>query len=405
MSTEVVTIDGETGELVPAERADSGLALSVGETVRLLELVHQAKRELLHPGKGGDYWVIPGTGAKPTLLKPGAEKLLAFFRYRIAAMTRTETQTEPHFGCAYECRIENPAGQTVAVCEGWADQGEPGMKNRDNTLRPRNAVMKMAQKRAMVGAVLNACAASALFTQDLEDHELPAEGNVPPAGGPMGGPPREPPVQGALPSAPPAAATQGSAGTASRPAPVEPPKPLSPGKAEFVALMEELGIRNTHPNRTRAIEALQAHKLTSDDLVKPAERRRAEKVLRVAFGVKERASVVVPVPSASKPGEKHEVKLTRLGDEVGGTCDCEWAQWHADCRHIPAAWRMLELSWLTDQPIGVEREWDGIDIAAVAQEADERYEDAKAKARGERSPEDEAAERAWAASAPKDGDG
>ena len=30
--------------------------------------------------KGEDYGVIPGTGSKPTLLKPGAEKLCVLFK-------------------------------------------------------------------------------------------------------------------------------------------------------------------------------------------------------------------------------------------------------------------------------------------------------------------------------------
>jgi hypothetical protein len=46
---------------------------------------------------------------------------------------------------------------------------------------PRNSVVKMAQKRALVGAALQATSASTLFTQDVEDN-APA---VPDAGPPV----------------------------------------------------------------------------------------------------------------------------------------------------------------------------------------------------------------------------
>lgn len=129
---------------------------------------------------GIDYDEIPGTN-KPSLLKPGAETLLGAFGFGFT-MRRTmmdpcdryrDDETEPKVSTrgvsmAYVCTVTKtlPNGEvvTVAECEGFAGNDEK--KWRD---APTNTVAKMAQKRALVGGALNACAASELFTQDVED--------------------------------------------------------------------------------------------------------------------------------------------------------------------------------------------------------------------------------------------
>lgn len=154
-----------------------------------------------------DYGVIPGTGTKPTLLKPGAEKLLQWFGFGHAMeVTETERSSEGTWaGVTYRCTVTKamPDGSTVvaAMCEGYAGYDEDRFfateadarrkaedKERANANRyqrnvnpakwetitsdyraPRNSVVKMAQKRALVGAALQATSASTLFTQDVED--------------------------------------------------------------------------------------------------------------------------------------------------------------------------------------------------------------------------------------------
>lgn len=80
--------------------------------------------------EGVDYGVIPGTGSKPSLLKPGAEKLLQWFGFG-HAMNRSETERDAGGtwqGVTYRCTVTKamPDGRTVTVaeCEGCAGYDE-----------------------------------------------------------------------------------------------------------------------------------------------------------------------------------------------------------------------------------------------------------------------------------------
>lgn len=146
-----------------------------------------------------DFGVIPGTGSKPTLLKPGAEKLLQWFGFGHST-EKVETERDDaggRLGVTYRCVItkamQDGRTVTVATCEGYAGYDEDRFyvtaeqaeaKERANAQRyqrspntskfaeyraPWNSVIKMSQKRALVGAALQATSASTLFTQDLED--------------------------------------------------------------------------------------------------------------------------------------------------------------------------------------------------------------------------------------------
>ena len=126
----------------------------------LLARVQKVKNDILLEGM--DYGTIPGT-PKPSLWKPGAEKMCQFFGYRVSAMDLQLNTTDP-FGVLYKCTLSDGQGRIVGVCDGWCDDGEKGRRGN-----PRNTIIKMAQKRAFVGAVLVACNASELFTQDVED--------------------------------------------------------------------------------------------------------------------------------------------------------------------------------------------------------------------------------------------
>lgn len=154
---------GISGEVLPAVTEEKVYvpSLSVDDLVNLLEKVEDAKNRVLR--ETVDYDVIPGTGDKPTLLKPGAEKLCQLFGYRILSMDIVREQDEP-FGVGYKCTLHDTRGRIVGVCDGWADRGERKARTWD-----KNTVMKMAQKRAFVGATLWACNASGIFTQDVED--------------------------------------------------------------------------------------------------------------------------------------------------------------------------------------------------------------------------------------------
>jgi hypothetical protein len=175
--------------------------------------------------KDEHYGVIPGTGIKPSLLKPGAEKLCMMFRLSPSYIIDRRDYPNSHLEFAITCtltHIQTGAiwGQGVGLCStmegkfrfrkaeqicpacgkptiirgkkeyggGWLcykarggcgekfQDGDPEIENQnmgriehDNPADYYNTVLKMAKKRAMVDATLTATAASDIFTQDVED--------------------------------------------------------------------------------------------------------------------------------------------------------------------------------------------------------------------------------------------
>ena len=154
--------------------------------------------------KGIDYGEIPGT-KKPTLLKPGAEKLQRLFKLRSTFETINikEDWDKPFFYYRYKCQVWS-RDQVIAECEGSTNSYEKKYRYRyvfSNKATPEekengtkmervgrngkpytsyrienneifdqvNTLQKMAQKRAYVGAILLAANASEFFTQDMED--------------------------------------------------------------------------------------------------------------------------------------------------------------------------------------------------------------------------------------------
>lgn len=127
-----------------------------------------------------DYGVIPGTN-KPTLLKPGAEKLAKIHglvdEYEL--IKEIEDWNKPFFYYMFKCRLKH-ANTGIVVSEGigscnsmeskyrWKKSKEGRVEN-DEVYTIVNTIAKMAKKRAMVDAVLSACRLSAIYTQDVED--------------------------------------------------------------------------------------------------------------------------------------------------------------------------------------------------------------------------------------------
>ena len=197
------------------------------EIVRQMDAVTGLMRTAMHDNE--DYGVIPGT-KKPTLLKPGAEKLCLMFRLS----PKYEGEREPidlgngHREYVIKCDLFNSVGEFVGSGLGSCSTMESKYRwrtgPRESTGRPvpkeywdkrgsdpkgaqaliggpgfcvhksesgvweicvqgekvenpdiadtYNTVLKMAKKRAYVDAVLSRTAASQIFTQDLEDmHE------------------------------------------------------------------------------------------------------------------------------------------------------------------------------------------------------------------------------------------
>lgn len=154
--------------------------------------------------KDHDYGIIPGTN-KPTLLKPGAEKILMMFglttEYQF--LDRTENFEKGFFAYTLKCTISK-GGQKITegvgqantmegkyryrwvsekdIPEGMAKEtlqfktynGQYGDYNKykienDDPFTLANTVLKMAKKRAQVDAVLTVASLSEVFTQDIED--------------------------------------------------------------------------------------------------------------------------------------------------------------------------------------------------------------------------------------------
>lgn len=162
---------------------------------------------------GHDYGVIPGT-QKPTLLKPGAEKIVKLLgladQYELT--DRQEDWNIGFFRYIIKCQLVSISSQVV-VSEGlgecnsmeskyrwrWVFQSylpdhlksEAGKVERDKLISREiktsqgkakqyrldnediysqvNTILKMAKKRALVDAALSAGRLSDLFTQDIED--------------------------------------------------------------------------------------------------------------------------------------------------------------------------------------------------------------------------------------------
>jgi len=120
---------------------------------------------------GHDFGVIPGCGNKPSLLKPGAEKLLQVYGYgsKMEKIEESDIEEGNRYEVTYKCTIIHKASsKTMAECEGSTCSEEK--KNWASQPRKlKNTMRKMAQKRAFVGATLFATGCSDVFTQDVED--------------------------------------------------------------------------------------------------------------------------------------------------------------------------------------------------------------------------------------------
>jgi len=163
--------------------------------------------------KGTDYDTIPGT-PKPTLLKPGAEMLLRAFHLEpvteIMDKTNMDDADNPFFdftikvtlywimGDGRKIRIGDGMGSANTretryayrwlfgndlplgfdkqnavkrTVKGYQQYRRNASADEIYTLK--NTVMKMAEKRALVDAVLKVTGADRIFTQDVEDMDLP----------------------------------------------------------------------------------------------------------------------------------------------------------------------------------------------------------------------------------------
>lgn len=223
-----------TNELIVIPQAENPYAIMPVLDIQAAAVRRQAVVDFtkLMMVAGTDFGKIPGTGDKPTLLKPGAEKLASLFGLsphfevmeRQMDWTGSDHDGEPFFFFQYRCTLSRGAivaGQGVGSCNSWEkkyryrkgervcpncgaaaiikgkeqygggwlcfgkkggcgskfNDGDPAIENQGagQVKNPDpadvvNTIDKMAQKRALVAAVLIAVNASELFTQDIEDY-------------------------------------------------------------------------------------------------------------------------------------------------------------------------------------------------------------------------------------------
>ncbi len=254
MSDQAMVVHGGGGQVAHADAFMP--VMHIKQAVQRYNAVLQFTQEIMKPGK--DYGTIPGV-EKPSLLKPGAEKLCSFFglspKFIQVKVSEEWTGDEPFFYFTYKCQLFRG---DVLIAEGdgscnsreskyryrWVNEdqipahlnkkslvsrggrisefdfaidkaettgkyGKPAsywqqfkdaiaagtatrvQKKMKDTTRPGweidstvyrvpnpdvadqvNTIQKMAQKRALIAAVLIACNASEYYTQDIEDMDV-----------------------------------------------------------------------------------------------------------------------------------------------------------------------------------------------------------------------------------------
>src|SRR3990172_7078034 len=171
-----------------------------------LDLILQVMKNCME--KGRDFGVIPGCKL-PSLWKPGSEKILTAFRIGVdPEVENISTEDEAHFivkarlfhevtglelgkGVGEASSNEEKYKWRKAVCDQeydetpddrrrlafkavWKNGYKTGEFERVKQVRTNkadisNTILKMAKKRAQIDGTLTTTAASAVFTQDLED--------------------------------------------------------------------------------------------------------------------------------------------------------------------------------------------------------------------------------------------
>lgn len=112
---------------------------------------------------------------QPILLKAGAEKLAFGFglcqRYTIESKIEQHDDTGTFFYYLVRCDLVKPSEYgdvVIANSYGSANTGEK-RNGFNSAFDAANSTLKMAQKRALVGAALSISGLSDLFTQDIEN--------------------------------------------------------------------------------------------------------------------------------------------------------------------------------------------------------------------------------------------
>lgn len=123
-----------------------------------------------------DFGVIPGT-KKPSLYKAGAEKIanaMGMLQH-YTVVSSIEDPEKPLFFYTVKCelcKISNDGKEYVFYTAYGSANTMEKRNGRNGAFDAANASLKMAQKRALVSAVISMGCLSDLFTQDMENEEF-----------------------------------------------------------------------------------------------------------------------------------------------------------------------------------------------------------------------------------------
>lgn len=147
-------------------------SIDVNIVERTIQKIHDFQtivQQALKPGH--DYGIIPGCD-KPSLLKPGAEKINMMMgvtaEYEI--MEKTEDYEKGFFAYNVKCRLSRN-GYTITEGVGNCNSRERKYINQD-ACSIANTILKMAKKRAYIDATLTVASLSDIFTQDIDDPDM-----------------------------------------------------------------------------------------------------------------------------------------------------------------------------------------------------------------------------------------
>jgi len=131
-------------------------------------------RENLQDGK--DYGTIPGT-SKPTLYKPGAEKILMLMGLQSTYEILDSTRDFKEGFFQYQVRCTLKKNEMIITQGLGACNSKEKKYERQSGFNIDNTILKMAKKRSQVDASLTVASLSEIFTQDLEDTGVDIEGD------------------------------------------------------------------------------------------------------------------------------------------------------------------------------------------------------------------------------------
>lgn len=141
----------------------------VENTMKKITQFQKVIQSTLH--QNHDYGIVPGT-QKPTLLKPGAEKILMMMGLRSEFEIVDSTRDFEKGFFQYQVRCKLYKGELL-ITEGLGSCNTKERKYiKQDPYTLDNTVLKMAKKRALVDAALLVGSLSDIFTQDLEDMDL-----------------------------------------------------------------------------------------------------------------------------------------------------------------------------------------------------------------------------------------